>query len=65
MFLLITHETQPYLRLLLDAMAQLAVGGQLGQARQPLGEALPRDVIEVVVERVARRHFELRHVQGA
>ena len=47
---------------LVDRVAQRAVGGELLQARQPLREPLADDVLEVVVEREARRHVEVRQV---
>ena len=42
-----------------DRMLQLALLVQRSQRLQPAGEALARDVLEIAVDRVARRHLEI------
>ena len=47
---------------LVDGVLQHPASRQLLQPRQPLREPLAHDVLEVVVEREARRHVEVRQV---
>ncbi len=59
----ISYESAPLV--LVDGVAQRAGGRQLLQPDQPLLEPFARHVLEVIVEREAGRHLEVRQVRGA